>query len=142
MLNASADLTAELLWWLNSHAVDALPSCQLLPSMSQDGPPHHIDTAELKDIYDFALSLGRRAGRILLDGVEERSGEQSGRWQGQEDKASSVDIVTQIDLGAYSLPSLSSEIYGEEKNMCLLNDRCAVQNSEETNRFMQTSRLS
>jgi hypothetical protein len=68
--------------------------------MSRDAPTYHLDTEQLKEIYDFALSLGRNAGKILLDGVEKRCGEESGRWQGQEDKESTVDIVTQTDLGA------------------------------------------
>jgi myo-inositol-1(or 4)-monophosphatase len=68
--------------------------------MSRDTLNSHFDTEELKEIYDFALSLGRNAGKILLDGVEKRCGEESGRWQGQEDKDSAVDIVTQTDLGA------------------------------------------
>jgi myo-inositol-1(or 4)-monophosphatase len=67
--------------------------------MSRATTTHHLDTAQLKEIYDFALSLGRRAGQILLEGVEARCGEESGRWQGQENKDSAVDIVTQADLG-------------------------------------------
>lgn len=74
--------------------------------MSCDTTTHHLDPAQLKEIYDFALSLGRRAGQIILEGVEKRCGEESGRWQGQEDKESVVDIVTQTDLGAVPEPSL------------------------------------
>jgi myo-inositol-1(or 4)-monophosphatase len=69
--------------------------------MSRDTPIYRLDTEELKEVYDFALSLGRNAGKILLDGVEKRCGEESGRRQGQEDKESAVDIVTQTDLGAW-----------------------------------------
>ncbi|KAH8779157.1 inositol monophosphatase [Hyaloscypha sp. PMI_1271] len=55
--------------------------------------------AELKDIYVFALDLGRRAGKILIDGVEKRTGAASGREMGkQEEKMNAVDIVTQTDL--------------------------------------------
>ncbi|KAL5331812.1 hypothetical protein ACEPPN_001350 [Leptodophora sp. 'Broadleaf-Isolate-01'] len=55
--------------------------------------------AELQDIYTFALDLGRRAGKILLDGVEKRCGAESGRDVGkQEEKMNAVDIVTQTDL--------------------------------------------
>lgn len=67
--------------------------------MSRDTPAFHLDAAQLEEIYDFALGLGRNAGKILLDGVEKRCGEESGRWQGQEEKDSAVDIVTQTDLG-------------------------------------------
>jgi myo-inositol-1(or 4)-monophosphatase len=56
--------------------------------------------AELKDIYTFALDLGRRAGKILVDGVEKRTGAAGARDMGkQEEKMNAVDIVTQTDLG-------------------------------------------
>jgi myo-inositol-1(or 4)-monophosphatase len=71
-------------------------------SASPSSPPYTLSDHELSEIYDFALSLGRRAGQILLDGVDKRCGEQSGRWQNQVDKESAVDIVTQTDLGVCS----------------------------------------
>lgn len=53
-----------------------------------------MSEAELKEMYAFALDLGRRAGKILLDGVEKRTGEQSGRDVGvMEEKMNAVDIV-------------------------------------------------
>jgi myo-inositol-1(or 4)-monophosphatase len=55
---------------------------------------HSMTEAELHEIYTFALDLGRRAGKILLDGVEKRTGEQSGRDVGvMEEKMNAVDIV-------------------------------------------------
>lgn len=63
------------------------------------GPPEVYGDAELLEIYDFALSLGRRAGKMLLEGVEKRCGEEEGRSQGQVDKMNAVDIVTQTDHG-------------------------------------------
>lgn len=54
--------------------------------------------SDLKEIYDFALDLAVRAGDILLDGVEKRSGAVEGRSQGQVDKMNAVDIVTETDL--------------------------------------------
>jgi myo-inositol-1(or 4)-monophosphatase len=61
---------------------------------------HTLSETELKELYVFALDLGRRAGKILLDGVEKRTGEQSGRDMGElEEKMNAVDIVTQTDLG-------------------------------------------
>jgi myo-inositol-1(or 4)-monophosphatase len=57
---------------------------------------------ELKQIYDFALDLGRRAGRILVEGVEKRTGEVGAREEGggkQKEKMNAVDIVTQTDFG-------------------------------------------
>ena len=85
------------------------------PSMSREAPVHDVKREELEEIYDFALSLGRRAGQILLDGVEKRCGEESGRGQGQEEKDSAVDIVTQADLGASfcaSTTKFASELSG------------------------------
>lgn len=55
---------------------------------------HSMNDDELQEIYTFALDLGRRAGKILLDGVEKRTGEQSGRDAGfMEEKMNAVDIV-------------------------------------------------
>jgi hypothetical protein len=60
---------------------------------------------ELKEIYTFALDLGRRAGKILLDGVDKRTGEQSGRDVGiMEEKMNAVDIV-----GLHSSPCQDSD---------------------------------
>ena len=59
---------------------------------------------DLKQIYDFALDLGRRAGRILIEGVEKRTGDVGEREEGRgggelKEKMNAVDIVTQTDLG-------------------------------------------
>jgi myo-inositol-1(or 4)-monophosphatase len=72
--------------------------------MSREEPLHNVKLEELKEIYDFALCLGRSAGQILLDGIEKRCGEESARVQGQEEKDSAVDIVTQADLGVSFCP--------------------------------------
>jgi myo-inositol-1(or 4)-monophosphatase len=62
---------------------------------------------ELKEIYVFALDLGRRAGKILIEGVEKRTGAVGGREVGkQEEKMNAVDIVTQTDLGTFFPPCL------------------------------------
>ena len=55
----------------------------------------------LKEIYDFAVQLAKDAGRMLMDGVEARCGNDStaGVQQAQIEKDSSVDIVTQTDEG-------------------------------------------
>lgn len=61
---------------------------------------HSLSDDELKEIYTFALDLGRRAGKILLDGVEKRTGDQGGRETDEQvEKMNAVDIVTQTDLG-------------------------------------------
>jgi myo-inositol-1(or 4)-monophosphatase len=52
---------------------------------------------ELGEIYTFALDLGRRAGKILLDGVNKRTGdvsERSSEGEVQVEKMNAVDIVT------------------------------------------------
>jgi myo-inositol-1(or 4)-monophosphatase len=64
---------------------------------------HSLSNQELKEIYTFALSLGRSAGRILLDGVDKRTGAAAGRETGEQvEKMNAVDIVTQTDLGILS----------------------------------------
>lgn len=75
-------------------------------------PPHdtHNEKIEeftdeqLQEIYLFALDLGRRAGRILQDGVDARTrgsvpGEERVEEQVMVEKVNAVDIVTQTDLG-------------------------------------------
>ncbi len=75
---------------------------------------HTMSEAELQEIYTFALDLGRRAGRILTDGVERRCGDVAGR-EGEGDgmvhkeKMNAVDIVTQTDLGTSSSYLLITE---------------------------------
>jgi myo-inositol-1(or 4)-monophosphatase len=66
---------------------------------------HSMSKEELKEVYDFALRLGRDAGEILIEGVEKRTGEQSGREDVGEmaEKMNAVDIVTQTDLGIFPL---------------------------------------
>lgn len=55
---------------------------------------------ELNELYIFALDLGRKAGKILMDGVDMRCGDEAGRVESkQEEKMNAVDIVTQTDLG-------------------------------------------
>ncbi len=59
-----------------------------------------LSDVELKEIYNFALELGRRAGKILIEGVEKRTGAEGGREERKvEEKMNAVDIVTQTDLG-------------------------------------------
>ncbi|KFX86649.1 hypothetical protein V490_08981 [Pseudogymnoascus sp. VKM F-3557] len=60
--------------------------------------PGALGDAQLLEIYDFALGLGRRAGKILLDGVDQRCGDEEGRGQNEVNKMNAVDIVTQTDL--------------------------------------------
>ncbi|CAD0012618.1 unnamed protein product [Aureobasidium pullulans] len=67
----------------------------------------------LKEIYDFAVQLAKDAGKMLMDGVEARCGDDTTPGavaQVQVEKDSSVDIVTQTDEGLSSpLISVSSD---------------------------------
>ena len=56
-----------------------------------------IPANELKEIYEFAIRLGKGAGQILLDRLDRR---RSGNVEEAVDKLNAVDIVTQTDHGA------------------------------------------
>ncbi|KAJ5740604.1 Protein qutG [Penicillium malachiteum] len=57
-------------------------------------PVSNFTQDELDEIYAFAVDLGRKAGDMLMERVEQRI---SGGEQKFEEKDSSVDIVTQTD---------------------------------------------
>ncbi|KAJ5691155.1 Protein qutG [Penicillium malachiteum] len=57
-------------------------------------PVSNFTQDELDEIYAFAIDLGRKAGDMLMERVEQRI---SGGEQKFEEKDSSVDIVTQTD---------------------------------------------
>lgn len=59
---------------------------------------------ELDEIYAFAVALGRKAGNLLMDRVEQRISGIDGQSQKFEEKDNAVDIVTQTDEGV-SCPS-------------------------------------
>lgn len=54
---------------------------------------------ELDEIYAFAVDLGRKAGKLLMDRVEQRISGCEGHSQDFEEKENAVDIVTQTDEG-------------------------------------------
>ena len=58
----------------------------------------NIGPEELKQIYQFAVQLGRDAGEILLDGIRKRrlGGTSTAK---DVEKVNAVDIVTQTDNG-------------------------------------------
>jgi hypothetical protein len=63
----------------------------------KDGGVEEFSDEKLQEIYLFALDLGRRAGKILQDGIDLRTrGENE---QEMVEKVNAVDIVTQTDLG-------------------------------------------
>lgn len=60
-----------------------------------------LSQPELDEIYAFAVDLGRKAGQLLLEGVEKRiAGAGNHEF---EEKENAVDIVTQTDEGIYLL---------------------------------------
>src|SRR5690348_10862099 len=71
---------------------------------------YSLSPKELEEIYNFALETGRNAGKILIDGVERRTGDSSKREvEGKmEEKMNAVDIVTQTDLGKFPFASLNT----------------------------------
>ncbi|KAJ5894019.1 Inositol monophosphatase [Penicillium taxi] len=52
---------------------------------------------ELNEIYTFAVDLGRKAGKILMDRIEMRISRSEAQSQKFEEKENAVDIVTQTD---------------------------------------------
>lgn len=59
---------------------------------------------ELDEIYAFAIDLGRKAGNMLMERVDERvSGTEGSNTF--EEKENAVDIVTQTDEGDQPVPS-------------------------------------
>lgn len=60
----------------------------------------YLPQEDLDAIYAFAVDLGRRAGKLLMDRVEQRiSGAAAQEF---EEKENAVDIVTQTDEGEKS----------------------------------------
>lgn len=80
------------------------PTSDLRSPSSSPAPPYpamavgQLSQDELNEIYAFAVDLGRKAGNLLMERVEQRI---SGETQPQsfEEKDNSVDIVTQTDEG-------------------------------------------
>lgn len=59
-----------------------------------------LEQPELDRIYQFAIETAKGAGKLLLDGVEERC--RGGDLGEQREKLNSVDLVTQKDEGTAS----------------------------------------
>lgn len=59
----------------------------------------HLSQDELDEIYSFAVDLGRKAGDLLMERVEQRISGGEGNSQSFEEKDNAVDIVTQTDEG-------------------------------------------
>lgn len=58
---------------------------------------------DLDEIYAFAVDLGRKAGKLLMERVDQRISDANGRPNSFEEKENSVDIVTQTDEGTARL---------------------------------------
>ena len=58
-----------------------------------------LTQGELDEIYAFAVDLGRKAGKLLMERVEQRISGSEGHSQKFEEKDNAVDIVTQTDEG-------------------------------------------
>lgn len=54
---------------------------------------------ELDEIYAFAIDLGRKAGKLLMERVDQRISGANGSSNTFEEKENAVDIVTQTDEG-------------------------------------------
>jgi myo-inositol-1(or 4)-monophosphatase len=62
-----------------------------------------LSTAELAEIYAFAVRLGKDAGDILMGFARARWGDAGASEHFVTEKDSSVDIVTKADEGALPL---------------------------------------
>ncbi|KAI9659958.1 MAG: hypothetical protein M1821_001310 [Bathelium mastoideum] len=62
-----------------------------------------IGDEELGEIYEFAVQLGKDAGRLLMDGAKSRFGDTGSGQQAFVEKESSVDIVTKTDEGEFKM---------------------------------------
>lgn len=90
-----------------------------------------LSQQELDEIYAFALDIGKRAGKLLLDGVDKRIGGVDGSGElAFTEKDNAVDIVTKTDEGLRDTPfstfmiqtgpiSLLSYLF----EMCLAHDK-------------------
>lgn len=65
---------------------------------------------ELDEIYAFAVDLGRKAGKLLMERVDQRISDANGHSNSFEEKENSVDIVTQTDEGTAQLIRQLSDI--------------------------------
>jgi myo-inositol-1(or 4)-monophosphatase len=54
---------------------------------------------ELEEVYQFAIGLGKAAGKILLEGLERRRVTVDNGAHEAVEKLNAVDIVTQTDNG-------------------------------------------
>ena len=56
---------------------------------------------DLEEVYQFAIELGKSAGKLLLEGIERRRVTADGGAHEAIEKLNAVDIVTQTDNGMH-----------------------------------------
>jgi hypothetical protein len=66
-----------------------------------------VSDNELEGIFEFAVQLGKDAGKILLDGLAKRRERGAQIEEQQVEKMNAVDIVTETDNGMPRLLTLS-----------------------------------
>jgi len=64
-----------------------------------------ISEHEISEIFELALEMGKVAGEMLMEGMRKRTIGSTSSLQ-IEEKDSSVDVVTQTDLGMSSRPEI------------------------------------
>lgn len=75
---------------------------------------------ELDQIYAFAVDLGRKAGDMLMERIEQRISGSEGHSQKFEEKDSSVDIVTQTDEGKLRMSLKCGEALAAKQELRLM----------------------
>lgn len=61
---------------------------------------HELSKPELDDIYEFAVGLGKEAGKMLLEAAKIRMGNSGSQEQKEHvQKENAVDLVTETDEG-------------------------------------------
>lgn len=71
---------------------------RIVPDTTPAMAVEQLSQDELDEIYAFAIDLGRKAGDMLMERVEQRISGCNGP-QTFEEKENAVDIVTQTDEG-------------------------------------------
>ena len=101
-----------------------------------------LSQEELDEIYAFAVDLGRKAGKLLMEHVDQRISGSEGHLQKFEEKDNSVDIVTQTDEGKqWSSPNTihpnAHEIIQTSNNSSLTLSRANTQITSSSDFFLQ-----
>ena len=71
---------------------------------------YHLTDSDLSPIYEFAIQLGKDAGRMLLDALYQRR-DTSTISDVPEEKMNAVDIVTKTDTDVEQITTKYSPTY-------------------------------